>query len=202
MKKIVLILFVMCFALFSLSAENEMTYEQTRAYNNEALSIKDRSVTYTDGGAYSFGWPDSYYSSSSYISTTSTTQTTWDAYRGAEKISKADFFSLTGYPEYEKMCLEIDEANRKRNSTGLTLSIVGGVAYIAGSVVMLTSIGKTDQTLLYVGAGIAVAGAIPLGIGLALSLTPDSEPDISSSFALSVADLYNKQLMAKIKVSY
>lgn len=201
MKKEVFILFALVSAVSLLYAE-ALTYEEVRVYNNEALSISERSVTYRGGLGYSHSWSNGGLSSSFYTESVSTTTKTWDAYRGGERISKAEFFSITGYPEYEELCIGMEEMNKKRKSTGTTLTIVGGVLYISGTALMLFSIGKTEMTELYIGSTVAVVGAVPLSIGLRMCLTPDTEPDISSSFALSLADAYNKKLQAEIKINY
>ncbi len=44
--------------------------------------------------------------------------------------------------------------------------------------------------------------SVPLSIGFSMCLTGDTEPDISSSSALSVADAYNKKLQAEIRINY
>ena len=54
---------------------------------------------------------------------------------------------------------------------------------------------------LVTGSAIGLLSIIPLAIGLDKLLYVE-EQDVSASFAASIADLYNRELEAKIKLSF
>lgn len=197
MKKTILIALLCSVTALCLFAE-ELTTEQQKIYNAQALSVQERVET--SGRSTGSAFSTSRYTAVAFGRSEATTTIEWDAYQGANKISKADFFKIAGYPDYEQLCLDTIAQNEKRKSTGITLSVVGGIGYTVGIVMILTDMKL--GTRFWVGSAIGLVSCIPLGIGITMLETGDSEPDISTSFAMGVADIYNQELQASIKLNY
>ena len=199
MKRLLVLLVCLTVVVCLYSAE--LTTEQAKIYNSKALSVSERMET--RGSSSASAWRVSRNSAIAFGSSQATSTIKWDAYQGGNRISKAEFFRIAGYPEYEKLCLDIENANLERKSKGQTLTIVGGIVYGAGIIVMLLPImnDSRDLTPLYIGGAIGCVGAIPLAIGIDMMLTTE-EPDISASFAFGVADIFNQELKANITLNY
>lgn len=197
MKKTIVIIFIFLVSVLSLSAE-EMTIEQQKLYNSQALSVQQRVETSGTSAASAFS--TSRYSAFALGSSESTSTIAWDAYQGANQISKADFFRIAGYPEYEKICLDVEAQNKKNKSMGIGLTIGGGVGYTAGMIMMLTDLDCSTQ--FWIGCVIGLLSCVPLGFGIDLILESDAEPNISTSFAIGVADIYNRELQTSIKLNF
>ena len=199
MKRLLVLLVCLTIVVCLYSAE--LTTEQAKIYNSKALSVSERMET--RGSSSASAWRVSRNSAIAFGSSQATSMIKWDAYQGGNRISKAEFFRIAGYPEYEKLCLDIETANQERKSKGQTLTIVGGIVYGAGIIVMLLPImnDSRDLTPLYIGGVIGCVGAIPLAIGIDMMLTTE-EPDISASFAFGVADIFNQELKANITLNY
>ena len=199
MKRLLVLLVCLTVVVCLYSAE--LTTEQAKIYNSKALSVSERMET--RGSSSASAWRVSRNSAIAFGSSQATSTIKWDAYQGGNRISKAEFFRIAGYPEYEKLCLDIENANLERKSKGQTLTIVGGIVYGAGIIVMLLPImnDSRDLTPLYIGGVIGCVGAIPLAIGIDMMLTTE-EPDISASFAFGVADIFNQELKANITLNY
>ena len=199
MKRLLVLLVCLTVVVCLYSAE--LTTEQAKIYNSKALSVSERMET--RGSSSASAWRVSRNSAIAFGSSQATSMIKWDAYQGGNRISKAEFFRIAGYPEYEKLCLDIENANLERKSKGQTLTIVGGIVYGAGIIVMLLPImnDSRDLTPLYIGGAIGCVGAIPLAIGIDMMLTTE-EPDISASFAFGVADIFNQELKANITLNY
>lgn len=199
MKRLLVLLVCLTVVVCLYSAE--LTTEQAKIYNSKALSVSERMET--RGSSSASAWRVSRNSAIAFGSSQATSTIKWDAYQGGNRISKAEFFRIAGYPEYEKLCLDIETANQERKSKGQTLTIVGGIVYGAGIIVMLLPIinDSRDLTPLYIGGAIGCVGAIPLAIGIDMMLTTE-EPDISASFAFGVADIFNQELKANITLNY
>ena len=199
-----LTVFILCLiALFSLNAEeSDFTTAQAEAYNAEALYVVPRTdvTTLSDIRFRS----DGRFTSFEILPGRTIITETWDAYRGSEKITKAEFFHTAGYLDLEEICLETEKDNRRKETAGTALVIVGSAGMITGTVLMFLDhrITPDTDTLLYVGAAVTSISAVPMGIGIGLVLSSDTEPDISSSFALGIADIYNQKLKAQIQLDY
>lgn len=200
MKKTVVI-GVLCLLLgVSLFAE-EMTTAQQRIYNSQALSVQQRVETNGTSSASAFS--TSRYTSFAFGSSESTSTIEWDAYQGASKISKAEFFRIAGYPDYEKLCLDQIAENEKKKSIGIILTAVGFSGAVAGLIWEYVGFfAMDDRTQGYIGAGVGLGFLVPATIGCVMMLNADVEPDISTSFAIGVADIYNQELQASIKLNY
>ena len=199
MKRLLVLLVCLTVVVCLYSAE--LTTEQAKIYNSKALSVSERMET--RGSSSASAWRVSRNSAIAFGSSQATSMIKWDAYQGGNRISKAEFFRIAGYPEYEKLCLDIENANLERKSKGQTLTIVGGIVYGAGLTIMLlpAMTHSRDLTPLYIGGAIGCVGAIPLAIGIDMMLTTE-EPDISASFAFGVADIFNQELKANITLNY
>ena len=197
-RTIILFCFITIFLCFGLAASTEgMTPAQEREYLSKALSIQEvlstsgKSSIFNIDGSAAFAFSDS------------STNKKWEAYEGASPISKIDFFRLTGEPKLLEEALAIEERNEKRNKLGLGLTIGGSIGYFAGLGVMVYSVFDMENyvTILCSGAGISLLFAIPMCIGIDF-LTTKEEQKVSASFAAGIADVYNKELEAKIKLSF
>ena len=199
MKKgfiILLLLFVVATALYA-DYTDGMTTEQKRQYMSEALSVQEKMETVGSS---------SYFATSKYTAagiSSSSTNVKWDAYKGANPISKTEFFRLTGEESLLKEAIAIEERNAHRKQVGLGLTIGGTVGYIVGFAIMLSPSydDPNFDSKLIGGAVVAILSCIPMGIGL-YDLLYVEKQNVSASFAVGIADIYNQELAAKIKVSY
>lgn len=191
MKKLAILfmIFIMPFAI-----AEELTEEQQMIFNRKKLSIE---ILYKGIGAFSY---DDLLGLGS-ISTT--TYRKWKAYQGFAAISEESFFLIAGYDFEAKKA-------RKYKITNNVLMVSGGVAFLIGVGIMLGSLAvfpddwddpdyniKEQQayTLLWVGGGISIASAIPLGIGIGRAMV--NWAPVSTVENIKVE--YNKKLMKKIK---
>lgn len=202
MKKTIVIICIFLVSGFSLFAE-ELTIEQQKIYNSQALTIQQRFET---NGKFLTDALTSTTASSFFTvalgSSESTTTIAWDAYEGANQISKADFFKIAGYPEYEKICLEIEEQNKKNKALGIGLTVGGGVLCTASVIMMLKDYFSETPTIQLWWGGAALLSCIPLCFGINLIAKSDAEPNMSTSFAIGVADIYNRELQTSIKLNF
>lgn len=200
MKKtsiIVVLYLTFGFLLFA----GEMTTTQQRIYNSQALSVQQRVETSGTSSASAFS--TNRYSAFAFGSSESTSTVEWDAYQGASKISKAEFFRIAGYPDYEKICLDWATKYEKEKSTGIALTAVGLTGSVVGLVLEYVGCFVTeDRTQVFIGAGVGLGFLITATIGWVMLLNADAEPDISTSFAIGVADIYNQELQASIMLNY
>ena len=200
MMKNIFILF--CFITLLLccsfaSTVEGMTPAQEREYLSKALSIQESLST---KGTTSIFNINKY---ASYGVSNSSTNTEWVPYQGASPISKIDFFRITGEQELLKEALAIEKRSQDRKKLGWGLTIGGAIGYAAGLGVMFSSLNDPDnlEKPLLTGAAISLLFAIPFGIGIDKLLYVEKQ-DVSASFAAGIADIYNRELEAKIKVSF
>lgn len=193
---ILLLLFVVVIAAYA-DYTDGMTTEQKRHYMSEILSVQEKMKTVGSS---------SYFSTSKYTATgisSSSTNMNWDAYKGANPISKTEFFRLTGEESLLKEAIAIDERNAHRKKVGIGLTVGGALGYIAGFVIMGSpSYNDSDfDSKLTGGLLVSILSCIPFGIGV-YDLLYVEEQNVSASFAVGMADLYNQELATKIKVSF
>lgn len=173
-----------------------MTPAQEREYLSKALSIQENLFT---KGSTSIFNVNNY---ASYGVSNSSTNVEWVPYQGASPISKIEFFRITGEQELLEEALAIEKRSQDRKKLGWGLTIGGAIGYAAGLGVMFSSLNDPDnfeKTLLN-GTAISLLFAIPLIIGIEKILYVEKQ-DVSASFASGIADIYNRELEAKIKVS-
>ena len=199
MKKTILVAILCLLTAFCIYAE-DLTTEQQKIYNAQALSVQERVET--SGRSTGSAFSTSRYTAVAFGRSESTSTIEWDAYQGANKISKVDFFKIAGYPDYEQLCLDTIAQNEQNKTLGMRLMIIGTAGAIAGLTCEFIGISKKNNIQMYVGAGIGLLSLFPAIWGLNLYSNSDSEPDISTSFAMGVADIYNQELQASIKLNY
>ena len=197
MKKAIVIISICLISIICLFAD-EMTVEQQKLYNSQALSVQQRVETSVSSSASAFS--TGRHSAFAVGSSESSSTVSWDVYQGANQITKAEFFRITGYPEYEKICLEVEEQNKKNMNLGIGLTIGGGLGCTVGCIMMLSDM--DISAVFESGCIIALLSCIPLGFGIDLIDEADAEPNISTSFAIGVADIYNKELETSIRLSF
>ena len=209
-KPIIMILFVAACSsfLFALVDTSDMTQIELKEYYQNMLSIEEYYTTSnTVSGSIHKVSESTAIASSHGVAHTSTN---WTPYEGSKKISKTEFFKITEENELYLQSAAIDDRISRKRKSGLILSISGGVSMVAGLVMFGVSISQpkyesiTDalnSPLSTVGLIMALGSSIPLGIGFA-NLGYREEIDVSTSFAIRIADLYNQKLAAEIKVSY
>ena len=177
MKKTILVAMLCLVTAFCICAE-ELTTEQQKIYNSQALVVV-RSTSDPDLNSKH-----------------------WTPYQGANEITKAEFFRLAGYSDYEKLCLKQESTDKIVRTSGIVLSVACGVGLVAYTSYAVANSAdhhsnsdiKTNSLIIgYLGAG-ALAGVI-----LAFY---EGSPKISTSFAMGVADIYNQELQASIKLNY
>ena len=110
---------------------------------------------------------------------------------------------ITGEQELLEEALAIEKRSQDRKKLGWGLTIGGAIGYAAGLGVMFSSLNDPDnfEKPLLTGTAISLLFAIPLSIGIEKILYVEKQ-DVSASFAAGIADIYNRELEAKIKVSF
>ena len=209
-KPFIMILFVATcsFFLFASVDTSEMTQIQLKAFYQKMLTIEEHySTSSTVSGSIRKISESTAIASSHGESQTSTN---WTPYEGARKISKTEFFKITEENELYLQSVAIDDRISRKKKSGLILSITGGATMVAGFVMFGIGISQPNYEsisdalngpLCNVGLILALGSSIPLGIGFA-NLGYREDIDVSTSFAIGIADLYNQKLAAEIKVSY
>ncbi len=121
----------------------------------------------------------------------SKTKHNWTAYKGYKRISKDDFFDLTGF---------IDEREIGNSSLGSFARFSSGLALIGASVAMSAFIGEhgSEYNPLYIpAAALAGGGILVISRGFKLNMRW-----VPASTASSMADDYNHQLMLNISKNF
>lgn len=194
-----------------------MTNTQKQQFLNNALSVIPKNVSISTG----FG--SAYTNQYGYTFGSATSRTTeyldWDAYKGSSQISRASFYKLTNQIGLYNSLVQSQERVQKKHKSGTYLTIGGGVVTGVGLGVMCyglirsnpysfiydrddyNAFAKKSDTIMWWGIGIALAGIIPLGIGIEHLLYNESD-NVSVSFAMGIADAYNESLATSIKLSY
>lgn len=198
MKKFSVLVLLFLVSMLSLSASSAMTMEQEREYMSQSLSVSPRIESSAKSFASAYAYKNTAWGSASSYSSTSLD---WDAYLGPNQISKKDFFKIAGYTDLYEQCIEIEERVAKKKEEGVIWTVVGGAACISGFIVMLSGLENYSNDGIYMGGLISLVGCIPLYIGIDL-LEYEEEPNISASFAMGIADVYNKQLAAKFEMTF
>lgn len=160
-------------------------------YLSNALSIETEAKTEMLGTSYDWGYPGGF--SSSYAS--GTTSTEWIPYKGAERISRKEFFQLAELPDMVKAEEEIENKTKSMHIAGGVLLGVGSVAAIAG---LLLGWNLTSEDAGFVGTiCLACGGAVAAGISIPL-LMYETESDVAISFAVNIANGYNQKLLESL----
>lgn len=178
--------------LFGASPSSAQLSNEERAfYINNALSIQTREHTRTSVDAYTI--PLGYYSDWTLYDTNTYTETNWYPYLGPQEISKIDFFRITGYDDIVASMEKDLETQRAMVIAGGTLMGAGLIGLIAGTIMLVS---MEDNILP--GTITATVSAVALGISVPLVMwQPDD--NISISFAVNAADMYNRKLLEAIK---
>ena len=222
MKKIIVVTAFLLLTI-SLFASNPseytagMTSAQKERFYMDALSVVPKNVSISTG----FG--SAYTNQYGYTFGSATSRTTdyldWDAYLGSTQISRAYFYKLTNQNGLYNSLIQSQERVQKKHKTGTYLTIGGSALFGVGMGVMLFGGGRSNpydmfrekeaydnyqkksDSMLWWGAGIALASTIPLAFGI-VDLMYNEKDNVSVSFAMGIADVYNEALAARIKLSY
>lgn len=197
MKKFLVLIFLVSLSLLSLSASSEKTLKQEREYLSQSLSVSPRVESSSRAFASA-----SVYNNVAFGSATSssTTSLDWDAYLGGNQISKKEFFRIAGYEDLYEQCLEIEERNAKNKKNGMLWMTVGGLGAAVGCGIVFANMNYEMEDMVP-GLYLCLLSLIPFKIGYDM-FSHVEEPNISASFAIGVADVYNKQLAAKIELNF
>ncbi len=185
--------FMIVFLIFSLLTipifSQDLTAEQERELNRLRLFVETDQHTFGSFNIDTGFW----YSS---------TVKQWKGYRGFSLINEDDFYRIAGYD------FEANQAQKYKSVNNILL-ISGGTVTVIGFGMMITSLltmpdvmdpdfdakMSTSETLLWVGAGVGIAGAIPLGIGISRALRNWGP----AGSAFQIADDYNAELKKRIR---
>lgn len=186
MRKIIACILILCIIanqLFAAETLEGLTYEQERIYLQNHLSVQTSQHTDISGVGYMNNW--GLYTNFSEGDTT----TEWTPYVGAREISKEAFYEITGYND-------LAEAERSANSFNRNMAIAGWTLYGVGILAMLSSLFFLDNEAacygLLCGGGVVAAVGVPL-------IFIKANNDVSISFAVGIANSYNKQLLESIR---
>ena len=181
----------------------DMTKDQKEQFLNNALSVIAKTISISQGSGSGYTYSDEFRFLFGMTNNKSTDYADWDVYLGPSKISRLDFYELTGQDKlYDSLAESVARIKRKRKS-GLYYTIGGSVIAAVGAGLLIYGLQKEDDDNPYVwwGAGIALVSCIPLEIGIS-NLSYSEKEDVSLSFATGLADMYNAELAARIKFSY
>ena len=196
---VIVLLFTFTFAFADVDTSG-MTQTQLQQYYRQMLSVSERVVTTSN--AYGGAWKTSSTTAFGYSTGVSSSSLTWDAYRGPNQISKYEFFKTAEETKLANECKLIEERIEKKHSEGMTWTVIGGAGVGIGMIVMLANLGNLEsETGIIAGGIISLISCIPLGIGVS-ELQYSEEPNVSASFAIGIADIYNHKLAAIIKAKY
>ena len=185
MKRLIACVLLACFiANFAFAADRieNLTYDQERFYLQNHLSVQTSQHTDVSGLGYMNDW--GLYTSFGSGDTT----TEWTPYVGAREISKEDFYRITGYND-------LAEAERSANDFNRNMSIAGWTLYGVGMLAMLSSLFFMDNDSAFL--GLLCGGGLVAVAGVPLIFIKASN-DVSISFAVGIADSYNRQLLESI----
>ena len=184
---ILLISFISCMALPAAGSVEALSAEDRMEYISKALSVETETHTDVAVNAYDFDsrWHSGFVTSYG----TSTTTTEWVPYMGYQRISRADFLDIAGYPD-------LAEAERAMEKGNNTRTIVGWSFIGAGLAVMLSSLiplafDTPNDTL---SSGLLLGGSLLTLVGVPICSWQVTS-DISMSFAIGIADSYNQRLL-------
>ena len=169
--------------LFAAESLEELTAEERREYNRMALSVQTEHTTEYGG----FGVPLRGGYTAMYAE--GTTSTDWVPYQGYMRISKPEFLTIAGYPDLAAEEARISSQNNAMQIAGWSLFGVG-IATMLSSLIVYFATNNLAAWGGVFGAGTAIA---VIGVPL-ISIRIDN--DIAISFAVSIADDYNRALLS------
>lgn len=193
MKRIIAGILVLCMVasdmLFAADSLDSLTAEQERLYLENHLSVQTSQHTDISGIGYMNDW--GLYTSFG----EGNTSTEWTPYLGYNQISKADFFRLAGYEDLALQEQKIEETRKNMVIAKWSLFGIASALILASPFAAIMSNSDFWQ----------IAGLAMLGIGGALYIPclilefTEPESDIAVSFAVGVANNYNKRLLEAIR---
>ena len=194
MRRFIAIVLLLCMIgsmeLFAAESIEMLSYEDRQFYIANALSIQTMEHITISGNAYDWGSSGDYISS--FGSGESTTE--WIPYRGPSRISKADFFKLTGYDEFAKLEENITRQNQAYKTVAWSL-IGTGLAIALGGYIWGVCDGFTNNSLggifMIVGGTVVSCVSIPF-------FCIETKSDISIQFAVGIANNYNQRLLESL----
>lgn len=172
---------------------SDLPLEKQNEYLARFLSIRTEKVLEVHTDAFVFPGYYGVYTEWS----TGNTLTTWQPYQGSAAISKTDFLYLTGQDALAaELQSEYDRA-RKLNTAGYVFFGIGVAGLVGSLIYELTanSSSSSISTPFMIASGISTAVSC---IGIPLMAVRPNE-NISVSFAVNIADLYNQQLYESIR---
>ena len=196
MKRATAILLLVCMSVnlaFAADSIESLSPEQFRAYISNSLSIETASHTTVSGGSYDFGRPGGYISSYA----TGDTVTEWYPYLGSNQINRSDFFALAGYDDLARQEYKIEQARKNMSIAKWSIFGIGSAAALIGAIMWSMGLDNYDDAMAETGAIIMLAGLASYIPALVLEFTPP-ESDIAISFAVGIANQYNRQLLDSI----
>ena len=178
------------FAATGSTVSSTLTENQRAEYLSNALSIETREHTYTYTDAYTY--PIGRFGAYTTYDTNHYSETNWYPYMGPTEISKLDFFRLTGYDAIVAQMEKDLKTQRALVISGGTLMTAGFIGVITGVVLMCTMDDILPGTIT------TCISAVAMGAGIPMMLWEPND-DISISFAVGVADDYNRKLLESIR---
>ena len=193
MKRITASFLLVCMigsmSLYAADSIDALSYEDRHVYLSQTLSVQTKDHTAVMVDTYDWGRPGGYISSYG----EGETSTVWYPYLGARQISKADFFQIAGYPELAASEKKIADKQKSYSIAKWSLYGAGTVLGCAGLIMMLAA--DDDMTMGVSGLIMAMVGLAAYIPAVVFDLTPP-ESDVAISFAVGVAEAYNRQLLS------
>ncbi len=116
----------------------------------------------------------------------------WTPYLGARRITKEEFYRTAGFNDYADRYRSYNITHTVLSATGITATALGLVLFFLGAVGEEDSGLDKYTAMKYSGLGVAGAGLVASSVGLWLRIAETSV--FSITFAISIADEYNKNL--------
>ena len=155
------------------SDENDLSPDQRRLYNRLKLSVEAAGQTFGTVGP---------------TTVSAETWIKWTGYKGLNKVSEAEFFSIAGYEEEAVKADRFHKVSRNTWLAGVIIAVGGGLGGIIAYEI-------TDvMAVSLVALGAAMGGALPAVLG-GIRMMKNLYPAVT---AVDIADEYNAFLIKDI----
>ena len=166
----------------------DLTTKQQREFIKQRFNVE--ALIETEGISTYLGY--------GITSGTSKTIKKWRVFRDGTLLNESTFYKIAGDDDYYKRA-------KRKETMELNLSLIGGIGFVVGCTAIIGSpffLIEGDELfalwVLGVGGGLTLASSIPLGISISLY----SKQATDYGTAKAIADLYNKELLIKIKKEF
>lgn len=192
MKKLLLIaiaIIMIANPLFAVNDLSALSAESQQKYLMESLSIQTEENTVATGSGFG-----NMIGSTAIMTSVGrgTTETEWYPYKGPSELTREEFYTLTNQNDLLEAYTEGTKKQTIANICGWALL---GVTFIGGLVVCFTGLESGNTSAEWIGLSVALIG----GLGSIPLVTWEYDDNVSISFAVGLADIYNNNLYKSLK---